>query len=80
VLAATWLHKGATAGEVMSKVLVHCGPEEHPADVAALLIRSSAAVVCIVEDDKLLGWIAPHDLAHLSRPSWAGSSPKCSIR
>lgn len=80
VLAATWLHNGATAGEVMSRVLVHCGPDERPEDVAALLVRSSAAVVCIVKDGKLLGWIAPHDLAHLSRPSWAGSSPKCSIR
>ena len=80
VLAATWLHKGRTARDLMSTVLVECGPEERPDTVAALLIRSGAAAVCIVEDGELLGWIAPHDLAQVSRPAWSGSKPKCSIR
>ena len=67
ILSASWRSPSASAGDIMSTVLEFCGPDEAAEEAASRLIQSGAAVVLIEEDNEVLGWIAPHDLARLSR-------------
>lgn len=75
LLSASWLHPELSMREIMSKVLVYCHPDESPDEAAYLLLRSGAPVVLIEEDNQVVGWIAPHDLARLTRLGPLGTRP-----
>lgn len=75
LLSASWLHPEFSMREVMSEILVYCHPEDDTDAAAYQLLRSGAPVVLIEEDNDVIGWIAPHDLAKLTRLGPMGTTP-----
>jgi len=67
LLSASWLHPELLIRDIMSTVLVYLHPDESPDEAAYHLVWSGAPVVVIEEDNQVIGWISPHDLAPLAR-------------
>ena len=67
LLSASWLHPNLQMRDIMSSVLVYLHPDKPPAEAAYHLVWSGAPVVLIEENNEIIGWISPHDLAPLAR-------------